>query len=94
MVNQPGWKIKPKSYDSKVDKYALNISYFIEDFTNNEMKIYSETLHFKAFKSQPKVCCCHFLLNTKRDQSCKIIYPNLINLVVISFFDNLFHFRS
>jgi len=60
-----GLKGRPKKYDGWVDKDALNMSYFIEDFSSNEMKIYSATVYSKAFKRDIKLAVAIFYKDGK-----------------------------
>jgi len=55
-----GLKGRPQKHDGRVDKYVLNMSYFIEDFSSNEMKIYSATVYCKAFKRDIKLAVAIF----------------------------------
>lgn len=60
-----GLKGRPKKHDGQVDKKNLNMSYFIEDFSNNEMKIYSATVYSKAFKRDIKLAVAIFYKDGK-----------------------------
>jgi hypothetical protein len=60
-----GLKGRPKKYDGKVDKDALNMSYFVEDYSSNEMKIYSATVYCKAFKRDIKLAVAIFYKDGK-----------------------------
>jgi hypothetical protein len=60
-----GLKGRPKKYDGQVDKKNLNMGYFIEDFSNNEMKIYSATVYCKAFKRNIKLAVAIFYKDGK-----------------------------
>jgi len=60
-----GLKGRPKKYDGQVNKDVLNMSYFIEDFLSNEMKIYSATVYCKAFKREIKLAVAIFYKDGK-----------------------------
>ena len=55
-----GLKGRPKKYDGKVDKNALNMNYFVEDYSSNEIKIFSATVYCKAFKRDIKLAVAIF----------------------------------
>lgn len=69
---QTGLKGRPKKYDGKVDAYNLNMSYFIENFSNNEMKIYSSIVYCKAFKRDIKLAVAVFYKDGK--EICRKFY--------------------
>lgn len=60
-----GLKGRPKKYDGKVNPYHLNMSYFIENFSNNEMKIFSSIVYCKAFERNIKLAVAVFYKNGK-----------------------------
>ena len=60
-----GLKGRPKKYDGKLDKNALNMSYFVEDYSSNEMKIFSATVYCKAFKRDIKLAVAIFYKDGK-----------------------------
>ena len=60
-----GLKGRPQKYDGQVDKYSLNMSYFFEDFSSSELKIYSATVYSKAFKRDIKLAVAIFYKDGK-----------------------------
>ena len=62
---QTGLKGRPKKYEGKVDAYNLNMSYFIENFSSKEMKIYSSVVYCKAFKRDIKLAVAVFYKDGK-----------------------------
>jgi len=60
-----GLKGRPKKYNGQVNRYALSMSYFIEVFSSNEMKIYSATVYCKAFKRDIKLAVAVFYKDGK-----------------------------
>lgn len=55
-----GLKGRPKKHDGRVDKNNLNMNYFIEDLSDNDVKIFSSTVYCKAFKRNIKLAVAIF----------------------------------
>lgn len=60
-----GLKGRPKKQDGRVDRYTLDMHYFTEDFSSNEMKIYSATVYCRAFKRDIKLAVAIFYKDGK-----------------------------
>jgi hypothetical protein len=62
---QTGKKGRPKTYDGKVNVYNFNMTYFTENFSDKEMKIYSAIVYYNAFKRNIKLAVAIYYKNGK-----------------------------
>ena len=62
---QTGKQGRPKTYDGKVNVYNFNMTYFTEDFSDKEMKIYSAIVYYNAFKRNIKLAVAIFYKDGK-----------------------------
>ncbi len=60
-----GKKGRPKKYDGRVNSYQLDMNYFSEILSSNELKVYSAIVYSKAFEREINLAVAVFYKNGK-----------------------------